>query len=445
MGVMQNPFRPQVVALDRGREAPEVADARRAVIRWTDDELQFVAREMVRLARERGLNPATTGEFRDLAIFAQMGLPRERRRPGHMLARSLNVRLDAAVKAAARAPVASAPAAATAQADTPVPSVALAASVAPAPASKPAHLTLAAQQPPDAHQVPPTPAPDEGPTPTEDPPPIDEPDSPGKPVLDPPSEDTPVRTRPPQQRRSTGGPALGSASASVATSEPATGSAPVRTPDPASAKASAASVAASSAASSAAPSAAPTAASPTVRAVPVAPTDAISSAAVSAFVRHAVAAVVTPLPSPGPAPADSIEGALQSLSRAVAQAIARETISAIKLEFQREFPALVTRATELTRQLPRVLVIGPLSRQQEELETAVEGLLDVRFVQSDEGAQLVRSRGKHCVAAVLMADFVSHAHQNAAVQQFGRDRVRVVHGGMDKVRAVLEEVALAMG
>lgn len=140
-----------------------------------------------------------------------------------------------------------------------------------------------------------------------------------------------------------------------------------------------------------------------------------------------------------------LESIIQDFAHNIAVVIASQTMQVLREEFKNEFPKLHSRALNATKVLPKLLVVGPLGKQQEELERAVDGVVDLKFVSSEESPRLVGLRGSACQGCVLWGAFINHSHQEAAMKLFGRDGVTFVQGrGLSSVKDTLEEVALQL-
>lgn len=138
----------------------------------------------------------------------------------------------------------------------------------------------------------------------------------------------------------------------------------------------------------------------------------------------------------------TLEEQVRSLGAAVSSILMDEFMKAARATFATEFPKLVARATAVTKVLPRILVCGPLPKQQPLLEEAVAGIADLKFVSSEESARLIKLRGQSCVAGISWINYVNHGHTDAVKSLFGDDRAVLVKGGMDTLKARIEEVAL---
>jgi len=140
-----------------------------------------------------------------------------------------------------------------------------------------------------------------------------------------------------------------------------------------------------------------------------------------------------------------LENIIHDFAHNIAVVIASQTMKVLREEFKNEFPKLHSKALSSTKVLPKLLVVGPLGKQQEELERAVDGVVDLKFVSSEESPRLVGLRGPSCQGCVLWTAFINHAHQEAAMKVFGRNSVTLVQGrGLTSVKDTLEEVAIQL-
>lgn len=92
--------------------------------------------------------------------------------------------------------------------------------------------------------------------------------------------------------------------------------------------------------------------------------------------------------------------------------------------------------------LPKVLVCGPMVKQQQQLMDSVKGLAELRFVSSDEGAAHVKARGKNCQAAIVWTSFISHPvfHTTKKVVS----HTVSVSGGLSSLQEALEDLVLTL-
>jgi hypothetical protein len=153
----------------------------------------------------------------------------------------------------------------------------------------------------------------------------------------------------------------------------------------------------------------------------------------------------TPAPTTAPTTGGetkNLEALVAEFGKSIASIIVAELTKALKTTFSEEFPKLHSRTLAVSRVLPKILVCGPLPKQQPTLEAAVSGVADLKFVSSEESAKLVTSRGQQCAAAILWTNFISHPHQSAAKALFGENNVVFANGGVETLKAVVEETAL---
>lgn len=146
---------------------------------------------------------------------------------------------------------------------------------------------------------------------------------------------------------------------------------------------------------------------------------------------------VAPAPAP-PAPTDGIAASV----RAVAMEVAGQVAAAVFEEIKSRLRALSAEfVRQESRQRPKVLVVGPISAQQNRLRSEVGELLDLRFVASDEPARRVREIAPTCSRVYLWTNYINHTHQEAA-KSVAADRMQYVSGGVDTLKAALAEFAV---
>lgn len=139
----------------------------------------------------------------------------------------------------------------------------------------------------------------------------------------------------------------------------------------------------------------------------------------------------------------TIESLLGAAGKMLASTIADAFMSEIRERFQAELPKMAARANMVNKKLPKILVVGPLPKQQPALETSVAGIVELKFVSSEERANLIAERGKYCVGAVVWTQHVSHSHTEAIQRLFTGSQVRNVNGtNLDVMKGELEDLAL---
>lgn len=92
------------------------------------------------------------------------------------------------------------------------------------------------------------------------------------------------------------------------------------------------------------------------------------------------------------------------------------------------------------KRLPRILIVGPLNGQQRLLEQMLQDRADMRFVSSAQGAKLVGSMGRKCDKCILWVSYVSHSHFQVVKNTFASENIKFVTGGVDKLKAQIEEL-----
>lgn len=138
-----------------------------------------------------------------------------------------------------------------------------------------------------------------------------------------------------------------------------------------------------------------------------------------------------------------LEEMFQTAAKKMANTLANAFVSEIRKQFANEIPMLAARANSINKKLPKILVIGPLPKQQTALEAAVDGVIELKFVSSEERANLVADKGKYCVGCVLWTQFINHSHLHAAQRLFPGNSLRSVSGtNLESLRGTLEDIAL---
>lgn len=84
--------------------------------------------------------------------------------------------------------------------------------------------------------------------------------------------------------------------------------------------------------------------------------------------------------------------------------------------------------------MPTVLIIGPLPAQAAALQRR-HPALRLRFLASDERASRIGALVRHADHVVMLASFISHAHQRAVVDAGAKPVL--VHGGVSAVSRAL--------
>lgn len=139
----------------------------------------------------------------------------------------------------------------------------------------------------------------------------------------------------------------------------------------------------------------------------------------------------------------TIESLLSDAGKMLASTIADAFMGEIRARFQAELPKMAARANMVNKKLPKILVVGPLPKQQPALEASVSGIVELKFVSSEERANLIAERGKYCVGAVVWTQHVSHSHTEAIQRLFTGNEVRNVNGtNLDVMKGELEDLAL---
>lgn len=138
-----------------------------------------------------------------------------------------------------------------------------------------------------------------------------------------------------------------------------------------------------------------------------------------------------------------LEEMFQTAAKKMAHTLASAFVSEIRKQFAGEIPMLAARANSINKKLPKILVVGPLSKQQPALEAAVDGVIELKFVSSEERPNIIDTRGKYCVGCVIWTQFVNHSHLAAAQRLFPGNSLRSVNGtNLEALRNTLEDLAL---
>jgi hypothetical protein len=147
--------------------------------------------------------------------------------------------------------------------------------------------------------------------------------------------------------------------------------------------------------------------------------------------------VPPPTPEPPPAPRLSIEDLLERVAEEFADRLMLKLNVALKQRATAVLGHAALAITEADRvRKRRVLVIGPLDSQFAMLEKEFGKLLDLRLGRKDASAAALTSISTSADVVVLWVDFISHAVQDYVP----KEKVVFVNGGMDALRAKLEEV-----
>lgn len=142
-------------------------------------------------------------------------------------------------------------------------------------------------------------------------------------------------------------------------------------------------------------------------------------------------------------PTGSLDAMLQMAGDMIANTFADSIIRTLHARMAKELPKFALRAAAVSKTMPKILVIGPLPKQQPLLEDAVDGLVELKFVSSEEGAQMVNKRGKYCVGAILWSNFVNHSHQAAMQKLFSSENFRIVTGtNLETLKQAVEDIAI---
>ena len=99
---------------------------------------------------------------------------------------------------------------------------------------------------------------------------------------------------------------------------------------------------------------------------------------------------------------------------------------------RRHNPSMPTTHKDIKK---RVLIVGLLNGQVQEIQKEFSGKLDVRYWTKDEKINTLRSKAGQADYTILVTDFISHSHQDA-VKNLGI-KFRFHSGGMTRLREML--------
>jgi len=138
----------------------------------------------------------------------------------------------------------------------------------------------------------------------------------------------------------------------------------------------------------------------------------------------------------GPPPAKT-RPSLDDLVAAVADQIAAELFNEVRSGIEIRIREHVAR---LSIHRPRVLVVGPLVKQQHLLREEFGDLVDLRFVSSEEGTRRVSESAAGVSAIVIWTNFTSHDQETMAKAR--HTDVRRVSGGLAEIKDELTRLAV---
>jgi hypothetical protein len=157
-------------------------------------------------------------------------------------------------------------------------------------------------------------------------------------------------------------------------------------------------------------------------------------------------AVATPPPAPAPVHVPiPVASAIEEMCEAVADRIAETVGARLRAQLRIQVAAVVQTAVNVAsaakaqQKRRRVLVVGPLDGQARQLEAEFKDLLEVRVFAKERNPADIGVAATTCDWVVLWADFISHKHSEATP----KEKAVTVHGGMDALRAKLEEIYCA--
>lgn len=138
-------------------------------------------------------------------------------------------------------------------------------------------------------------------------------------------------------------------------------------------------------------------------------------------------------------PPQQQERSIDQLISEIASRVAEAIVNAVRDKMSTAFDEVAAsgamgltaaqqRKAEEAKQ--KLLIVGLLPAQAEIIKQKFARKYDLKFVSSQESAQMVSSRAGDVSKIVLMTSFISHSHQQSAVANKGRDGVALVEGGV---------------
>ena len=91
----------------------------------------------------------------------------------------------------------------------------------------------------------------------------------------------------------------------------------------------------------------------------------------------------------------------------------------------------------------KVLVIGTIGQQRDEIQREFENKFKLFFISSDHvdsRHDLIRSHGSSAELVVYMRKFMSHEAYHCA-KRYGKDRLEIANGGCESVKTILSTFA----
>lgn len=143
-----------------------------------------------------------------------------------------------------------------------------------------------------------------------------------------------------------------------------------------------------------------------------------------------------PVPEPQPTKSDITrhltEDALALSIERLAGVMVERILTAVRTQLHTRLHEVIVQET-VAQRAPRVLVLGPKPDQQRILEDEFAGVLNLRFLSSEELRRAV-SLAKHYEHVVVWTNFVSHAHTDPIPNKI------LVTGGVNAIRDKLLEI-----
>jgi len=103
---------------------------------------------------------------------------------------------------------------------------------------------------------------------------------------------------------------------------------------------------------------------------------------------------------------------------------------------QQNFP----KVTNVKKSLPRILIVGLLPVQQQEVSKAYKNIFNLHYQESDENIQRLEARVNWSDIVILNCTKISHKHQDVVKKYAGSKQVKLVFGGVSSIKGELEGI-----
>lgn len=144
---------------------------------------------------------------------------------------------------------------------------------------------------------------------------------------------------------------------------------------------------------------------------------------------------------------DMLSSVMATLTSTISDQVAIKVADLIADTIAEKVMAKIAEKQEterVNRKLPKILVIGPLKKQQPQLTNAVKGLAELKFVSSEEGAATISGKSSHCSAAVIWTSYVDHSMDSGVKKALGNNPIKRCSGGLGTLQQCIEDVALEL-